>query len=263
MLQGLTFDYDGTIGQTSERQLKWLEYWAGINGKKIHFDNIGAFLEFYNKHCARKGGVQNVYDELDLPCDMNDKKHPVWPAYTQFKNDNPATLYPGIREAILTVWEMGHLSADYMRNRRLRLAINTTNTWKSIAEELRREGLIQCFDSFVTEEVLREYHGAGNPGSITKPSKVSLALTLGLIDSIGEHTMHIGDTIGDLIASHKVMRLNPQRPETLITVGAAWGYEGREKLEQGYQLHDGGTIHFNYIINKPEELPGIVAKLIK
>lgn len=260
MLQGITFDYDGTIGQTAERQFNWFNHWAKLNSKSLSFANMGAFFEFYNYQCAKKGGVQNVYDTLGLPCDMNDKQHPVWAAYTDFKKGSNVGLYPGMKQVIEDIWKAGHLSSDSKRTRRLRMAINTTNTWDSVYRDLQKEGVLHCFDSFVTSEVLSDYHGADGGNHITKPSKISLALVLGLIDSEGEFTMHVGDTLNDLAASHKVIRLNPSRPETLITVGAAWGYEGREKLEQGVKLNDktGATAHFNYIIDKPEQLFPIV-----
>jgi len=93
-----------------------------------------------------------------------------------------------------------------------------------------------------------------------KPSKISLALALGLTDSDGANVIHVGDTLNDLAASHKVIRLNPSHPETLITVGAAWGYEGREELERGVEIPGRGRVHFNHIADSPRELVGIVKK---
>ncbi len=262
MLQGITFDYDGTIGQTAERQFNWFNHWAKMNSKTLPFKDVREFLSVYNPFLDKKGGVQNFYDAFSLPCDMNDKSHPVWAAYSDFKKQSQAGMYPGMKKAIEDIWQIGHLSADSTKNRRLRMAINTTNTWDSVYRDLHREGILYCFDSFVTSEVLSNYHGAGGGNHITKPSKISLALVLGLIDSEGEFTLHVGDTLNDLAASHKVMRLNPSRPETLLTVGVSWGYEGREKLEQGVKLADSSnaTVHFNYIVDNPEELLPIVQK---
>jgi len=262
MLQGITLDYDGTIARTSERQYQWFIYWSDENGVDFPFSDVEEFMKFYNERCSSPIGVQKVYDELKLPCDMNDKNHPVWKAYTEYKERNPASFYPGMKEVILELHDIGNLSENYQRNRRLRLAINTTNSWESIYPELKKEGVLGCFDSFVTEEVLRDYHGAMGGNGITKPSKIPLALNLGLIGSNGESVIHVGDTLNDLAASHKVIRLNPSRPETLLTVGAAWGYEGREKLESGVRLTNDATLHFNYIIDKPEELVSIVRKLL-
>ena len=95
-----------------------------------------------------------------------------------------------------------------------------------------------------------------------KPSTVSLTLMLGLINCEGSRTLHVGDTLNDLSASQKVMRLNPMNPETLITVGACYGYEGRERLEQGVEK-DGTLIKFDYLIDEPKELIKIVETLLK
>lgn len=263
MLQAIVFDHDGTLAQTMERQYEWFKFYSKIHENKWDFKNVKSFIPFYNDECNLEGGVQNVYDSLNLPCDMNDREHPVWDAYEHFKKITPAPLYGGIKETVEEIWKLGHLSKDYKRNKRLRLGINTTNTWKSVYSDLNKSGLIHCFDSFITEEVLRDYHGAGAPNSIKKPSKISLALALGLIDSEGEYTIHVGDTLNDLSASQKVVRLNPLHPETLITVGVGWGYEGKENLEKGIEIPGEGKAYFNHIIEKPSELVNIVKKYLK
>ena len=261
MLQAIVFDYDGTLAPTSERQERWFKYYSTQNGKNWPFKTFPEFINFYNEHCALKGGVQNVYDALKLPCDMSNKEHPVWPAYEAFNQQNPQTLYTCIKEEIERIWKLGGLGRNHKRNRRIRLGINTTNSWKSIHADLEKGGILQYFDSFVTEEVLRQYHGANDPDSLKKPATISIALMLGLIDCEGAYTLHVGDTRNDLRASYKVMRLNPNHPETLITCGACYGYEGRELLEQGVQTPE-GTAHFDYLIDKPEELSSLVWTLL-
>lgn len=267
-LQAIIFDFDGTISPTNLRQFQWFQYWAEKNhkelahakdGKIIKLNILDKFMNFYNFHC-HGGGVQKVYDELGLPCDMNDKNHPVWPAYEEFKDGHPAGFYSGMKETLKELWEMSHLSEDPLRNRRLRLAINTTNTWKSIRKELVSEDVLHYFDSFITEEVLAQYHGAGNPDAIKKPSKISLALTLGLVGSEADRTLHIGDTLNDLSGSNKIIQLNPNNPQSIITAGVVWGYEGRERLERGVETPE-GIIHFDYILDKPEEILQVVKEL--
>ncbi len=260
MLQAVLFDYDGTLSPTSIRQEKWFKTWANKHGIQWPFNSFQEFLTSYNHYCGKEGGVQNVYDFLKLPCDMKDRNHPVWDAYEKFNKENPQTVYPGIKETVREIWRIGQLGANPQRNRRLRLGINTSNSWKSIHNDLEKGDIIQYFDTFITEEVLRQYQGAGNGDSLKKPSKVSLAMALGLLDSEGESTLHVDDTLNGLVASQKVMRLNPLNPETLITVGACYGYEGRTILEQGAE---GGKIKFDYLIDKPEELISIVEKLLK
>jgi len=262
MLQGITFDFDGTLAKTFERQYNWLKHWAKLNDKTFPFEGFDSFKDFYNKHCTPEKGVQNVYDELGLPCDMNDRNHPVWDAYETYLKEHPVELYQGTKETVQKIWEIGHLNENPSRNKRLRMSINTTSSWDTVSYDLKRAGILPYFDCFVTEEVLRTYHGSNNSSAIHKPSKISLALTLGLIDSEGEFVMHVGDTLNDLAASQKVVRLNPMRPETLITVGAGWGYEGREKLEQGVKVDGLGTVHFNHIVDRPERLVGLVAGMV-
>lgn len=258
MLQAVIFDFDGVISPTSLRQEKWFKFYAAKNGMRgWPFPTFDAFLTFYNKACALPGGVQNVYDKLGLPCDMKDRSHPVWPAYEQFNQENPSELYGGMKETVEEIWTLGQLGEDSFRNRRVRLAINSSNSWKSIRSDLQKGGIRQYFDAQVTEEVLRAHHGIDGD-CMKKPAAVSLALALDLLGSEAKYTLHVGDTRSDLQASQRVVRLNPQLPERVITVGACYGYEGRATLEQGVELPSGERVHFNHLIDSPKELVDIV-----
>jgi len=268
MLQGGLFDYDGTLAMTMERQHDWFHYWARLNGrnKLTHpehgsLDDIKSFAKAYN-NTLYHNGVQAFYDELDLPCDMNDKTHPVWIAYDAFKMNNPAKLYPGIKEAVLEIWNLGNLNQKDERNHRLRLGINTTNSWASICRELSDNGILHCFDSYISKEILIKYDGAGNAAAITKPSKVSVALSLGVLNTDGGATFHIGDTLSDLRASIDVRHSGRiYKAETLITIGVAWGYEGLEKLKEGVKIN-GGTEHFRHLVDRPKDLPEVIRQYL-
>lgn len=202
-----------------------------------------------------------MYDQLGLPCVMSDKNHPVWPAYEKFNQTNPAGFYPGMKETIEEIWKVGVLTTDPSRNRRLRLGINTTNSWSSIFRDLDKGGVLPYFDCFIAEEVLSRYHGADDADAIKKPSSISLNLSLEVLGSTGARVLHVGDTLNDLRASQKVLRLNPLREENIITVGACYGYEGRKSLEKGVETKK-GVVKFDYLIDEPKELVGIVKELL-
>ncbi len=262
MLQGIIFDWDGTMSPTAKRQYGWFQHWAKTNDKKLEnpetgedFSSINEFLAYYNKALAG-GGPQWLYDAFGLPCDMNNRQHPVWPAYDEFKEKNPAGLYTGMRGTVLNLWDMGHLTNDPNNNSRIRFAINSTNSWKPIQEELSANELLHCFDTFVTQDTLATYHGAGKPDSIKKPSKISVALTLDRLGCDGRHTIHVVDTLDDLRASVGVVRMNKREPETLITVGALYGYEGKA-LKEGIE-ESGRQVHFDHLIETPKDLIRIV-----
>lgn len=257
MLELVLFDYDGTLFPTHVRQEKWFKYWAKLNNKPWPFEQFSEFLRSYNTEVAKDGGVQNFYDALKLPCDMQDRSHPVWPAYIAFNQENPSEPYPGVKETLKKIDEMGILPADPNRNRKLQIGINTTNTWTSMYKDLVKADLIRHFFGHITEEYLEKVHGAGNGNALKKPSTISVAYAMGLLGSEGATTIHVGDTLNDLKSSQKVIRLNPNKPETLITVGACYGYEGRSILEQGADTPN-GKVHFDYLIDKPEELIPIV-----
>ncbi|MFA6089313.1 MAG: HAD family hydrolase [Candidatus Woesearchaeota archaeon] len=260
MLQAIIFDYDGTLCPTLERQESWFKFYSASNKKEWRFENFNDFKTTHNDFVTKEGGIQAFYDYLELPCNMNDRKHIVWHEYERFKSENPMRLYSNVRETIKTLWEMNALNSNVNRNKRLRLGINTTNTWKSIYKELQSEGILPYFDGFITTEILRIYQGEGIAKNVEKPSPISIALMLRLLDSNGNVTIHVGDTVNDLRASKNVIISNPLRPENLITVGACYGYEGREQLEKG-TIKDGKQINFDYLIDSPEQLIPIVKEV--
>jgi len=261
MLQALFFDHDGTLAPTLKRQETWFTYWAEKNNTRWPFSTFEEFADFYNS-TVHEGTVQLVYDKLNLPCDMKDRAHPVWNAYETFNHEHPSQLYAGIKETIQTIWTLGALNNNPLRNRRLRLGINTTNSWKSIKGDLEKGGILQYFDCAVTDEVLRRFQGLGIAEQLHKPSTISIALMLGLLDSEGEYTIHVGDTLNDLISSQKVVHLHPFRPQQVITIGACYGYQGRAVLEQGAVV-GGESVKFNYLIDQPSGLVPIIETLLK
>ncbi len=269
MLQGGLFDYDGTLADSKQRQFYWMHHWAKINDKEIKdpatgkpLNDLNYFFKIYNELINKKG-IQGVYDAFELPCDMNDLNHRVWKEYEHFKVNSPVPLlYPGIKEAVLEIFEMGNLQANPDTFRRLRLGINTTNSWPSIYHELKKANILHCFDAKVTAEDLNRFLGEGKPGAINKPSKISVALSLDALGTEGHATFHIGDTLADLKASIDVRQgTKPYLGENLITIGAAWGYEGRAALKKGCKT-ESGTVHFRHIANHPSELPGIIRQYI-
>ncbi|MEA3378917.1 MAG: HAD hydrolase-like protein [Nanoarchaeota archaeon] len=257
MIKAIIFDFDGTIAPTNLRQYQWFQYWAKENNKELLFKDYDPFMNFYNEEHNKKG-IQSIYDVLELPCDMNDRNHPVHEAYEEFKANNPSGLYEGIESALHAIWEMGHLTGNIENNKRIRLAINSSNTWKSIKKDLEKYNLLQLFDCFVTEEVLRKHCHDGNLKKIQKPSTKPLELILGFLGSNASETMHFGDTIYDLIASRGIPGKNGG---DLIAVGTAWGYEGEERLKVGASIN-GKHLSFDEIIMAPKDCMEIVKKYL-
>ena len=81
ILEGIIFDNDGVLSQTAQRQYDWFQHWAKINEKVLPYGSFDEFITAYNDtlHQAEDvtNGVQRFYNNLDLPCDMKNKDHPV------------------------------------------------------------------------------------------------------------------------------------------------------------------------------------------
>lgn len=260
MLEGILFDYDGVIAKTHERQFNWFKFWSQTNKTQFPFENITDFMVFYNQSINHENGIQNVYDDLKLPCDISDQNHPVWSAYNQYKTQNPIEFYEGMTSIIPQIHEICSLSENTIRNQRVRMGINTTNSWKTIHKELKEKSLLPYFDSFVSYEIMERYAGEGLGKGIHKPSKVSLHLSLERLGTNCSSTLFFGDSLTDLKASVN-LPIKGTRTENLITVGCSWGYEGKDRLKSGIK-ENGKTHHFDYLIDNPNQMLDLVKDFI-
>ena len=195
-------------------------------------------------------GLKGVYGELGLPSDINGANSIGWQAYEKFKKENFVGLYRGMADALAYFGSLG-----------LKMSINTANRIASIERELQHAGVRRLFESIITEEILADYHGAGNQDAIKKPSKISLSLALEELGLPGSEVVHVGDTVNDLAASKHVMRFNPRRFEDVYVVGMTYGFETREALEKGAGTKE-GVLHFDALADNAEGLVDIVKRLL-
>jgi phosphoglycolate phosphatase-like HAD superfamily hydrolase len=260
MLYAVIFDSDGTIFDTFKRQFEWLTYWANVNSIPFEYNSPDEFRPFYNK-LIREKGVQGMYEGLNLPCNFSDKTHPVWYAFNKYNQDHHAEIIPGMDKAIADIFELGSLSQNPLHNQRVRLALNTTNSWESLYQDYNRYGLIKYFDSFVTAETLNEYDGSGNSKAISKPSKVSVALSLLTLNSSQDETLFVGDTLSDLQACNGVSIYGSHNKANIITIGVTWGYEG-QSLREGIDTKAGKT-YFKHIVDTPDQLVNLVQNYLR
>lgn len=278
MLQAIIFDYDGTMAPTMERQFAWFgEWWNhpmnkdNIKDKSFPYQDFKSFMNMYNEKMEHPLEVQNVYDFLNLECDMNDFSHPVWPAYKDFAARNPSKLYDGMKDAIKEIYDMGSLGGINENNKRVRLGVNTSNSWSLVKGDLRANDVLKYFDSYVSKEVLMEYHGYGGANSIKKPSNIPLAYSLNMLDSSGDTTLFIGDSLVDCAAGKKIKRLGLGIEENVRTIGITHGYaatgEGkeraREELEKGIEVPGRGRVYFDHIVDTPQEIVNIAKDYMK
>jgi len=248
MIKGIIFDYDGTIGDSLGRQEAWFKHWGQVNNVPWKFSNYHEFRESYNSILAKQG-PQAWYDFLGLPCDMHDRSHPVWAAYDKYKADYLIPAFPGIKAAIAEIERLGRLTETVDRTTRLRLGLNTSNSWKSVYSDLDRFNILPYFDSFVTEEILRK-EGDGTK-TLYKPHPFSVELALKKMDTSKEETIHVGDTLEDLCAARG-----------LLNIGVSYGYNGRDTLEQGVEIEPGKRIYFDKIVDHPHQLADAVRELM-
>jgi phosphoglycolate phosphatase-like HAD superfamily hydrolase len=94
-----------------------------------------------------------------------------------------------------------------------------------------------------------------------KPSKISVALSLGILGATGEATMFVGDTLADLQACTDVARSGSYKKERLIPVGVAWGFDGKDILQEGVKT-ESGEAFFRHIVNTPDQLVELVRSYV-
>lgn len=255
-IDAIIFDFDGTLADTVPVLEAWYKHWAQKNNRPWPFLNLAQFKETYSQIIYEPGKhkVQEFYDYLGLPCDMHDFNHPVWPEYRQFFSSQSYNLFPHMKEILTEIYQLGSL--DSQQSRRLRLGLNSNNSWKNILPCLAREKILPYFDTQVCTEQLKEYHGLENSFKIGKPCKIPIILTLQNLDALPSRALYVGDTRCDLEACKNVL-LPGREKEDLIVVGANWGYEGYKLLAEGVTLN-GKKLTFDHYVDHPEELLGVV-----
>lgn len=261
MIEAVILDFDGVLVDTPQRQYRWFKHWAKENGKELPYSNFDEFLDDYNDTIDNEG-VQAFYDKWKLPCDMDNSNHEVWDAYKSYIQSHPLGLYPGIKEVVEEIWKLGNLTENPEKNKRIRIGINSSSPWANIYPSVQE--ILPYIDSFVTKETLEKEAKRleVNSKKLMKPSPHSVNLILDLLSvSNANNVMHIGDTRDDLRASHNFYRFVNSLPQKvdLITIGACYGFEGRNRLKQGVETID-GMMHFDELIDKPEEILDIFKK---
>ena len=190
-----------------------------------------------------------MYDYFGLPCNMDDLEHPVWIEYNKFKSNNPVELYLGIRNII-----------EYAKKeKRLKLALNTTNSFdKSVEDLFKREKIYELFDYIFDADIMVKHAQSlgTNPKNLRKPNNYSIQHITNVLKLNPDYVLHVGDTRTDLGSSLGILN-EEGKPLDLRTIGVTWGFEPRKILEEGFQK-EGKNYHFNYIIDQVEELIKII-----
>jgi len=246
----ILFDVDGTITKTMERQEQWFKYWAKKNNVVWPHQSFDEFLISYNASLAL-GGAQKIYDDLGLPCNMEDRNHFVWKAFEDFNVENSPELYPQMEMVIKTLVKMKNSFG-----KEIRLGINTSNSAKTVYSDLKKYGIFDYFDFLITADTLKYIAGERKVEDLKKPNNFSVGLALKLWGCYPEEMIFVGDTLDDLKSS---LVTNKKR---VITVGALYGYEG-EKLKRGAELGDivdeeKIKLTFDHFIQKPTDLLKLV-----
>lgn len=263
MLDAIIFDYDGVIGDTQRRQYDWFKFWADFKNKPFPWDR-NSFEVLYNQWQSELG-PEKTYHKFGLPADMSNDKTEVWHEYRKFKKSYSVDTFKGMKSAMKDIWNSSRIQLSNDDDRVVRLAINTTNDAETIKPTLESFGMLNYFDHIIATEKLQAFAGPFvDISNIKKPSKISIALALMSLDAKGSKTIHVGDTIGDLKSSYDVFKYHPEDKEDLITIGVAWGYDGRSILEAGTEFSGRAErIHFDHIVDTPAELATIVKEYIK
>jgi FMN phosphatase YigB (HAD superfamily) len=236
------FDYDGTIINSPDRQFKWLQFWAEENNVLFDFKSFEEFKPIYADLYLNKG-IQGVYDELHLPCDMKNKSHPVHDAYEYFNLTFFAPFYEGIVDVFEHIQSAGG-----------KIAI-CTNTHSPIVEKGLSDHNIPL-DSFpiIDARTVVKEKTPMKTSYYTKPSTKLIEHTLIVLNSHPVKAMHICDTLVDVSASLEV----PFGEENydLTNVGHLGGYEG-DILRNGV-VKNNSRKYFDELYSSSSELINII-----
>jgi len=267
-LQGLILDVDGTLLDSRTAQYEWLKYAAQrFGGIKDFLPNDSNFWKAYNTAYETKS-MPGLYELVGV--DFHAHREQIWKEYTEYNQQHPTALVPGVGEALKTIFELSRVTRA--RPTALRIGTNSTKTWKDIEPALRKAGILQYFDTIVTKddvyncvadgvakrnkiafddfEALRTVLPEKLVKELEKPGTLCSMLALhrlGIDDP--QEVIAVEDTaVG--VQSYKSIIL-PRRRVDLHVVGVTWGYEGRDEL-----LAAGA----DEIIERPAQLVDIVER---
>lgn len=278
MLDAIIFDHDGTMAPTMERQFAWFQSWWNhpvnaerTQGKAFPYNDLESFFNMYNAKMGHPEEVQNVYDHLGLDANVADDTHAVWAGYKDFASKNPSRLYDGMADVIEELFFMGGLGGKFSDNKRIRLGVNTSNSWALVSGDLRKNDVLKYFDSYVSKEVLDSFHIKGRGKEIAKPSPIPLAESLNMLNASGDLSLYVGDSLVDCSAGKKIRRFGLRSEENIRTIGVTWGYasvgggkeKAREILQQGVEIPGCGRAYFDHIVDSPQEIVNIAKHYIE
>lgn len=255
-------DIDGFIFDTRKRSFECFKDYAKQEGVHWPYKTVEEWIVVFNEYLRKPNGVQAFYDAHNLDCDMNDQTHKVWAHYNNYMDTHVAEPYDGMIESLQKLWEFGHLNENPKNNIRIRLAINTTNSWKAIYSSLKAANAIPLFDCFITKEVLTDIMGPfGKASAVDKPAHISTSALVNALGTTPSNVIHGGDTLNDTAASKKVYIMNPYRTENLSTICGLWGYEDEAILRAGMPTSK-GPVKFDLYIEHPSQYYDAAKKLI-
>lgn len=206
-LEAVILDMDGTSLDTPHAQHAWLMQTARRYGGLDPFPDFGPeFLDMYNDWLTRKK-MPGLYEMIGV--DYPGNRDAIHRDYDIFNQTHPIEFIPGMLDVI-----------DELKLRGLMLGVNTTKSLKSISAPLKRYGVDQLFDAYVTEDDIHaKAERTGLPKTeFAKPHGYSADLILRKLGVPAGSAVAIeDDTIGVL-----TYRNGGARPRV---IGVTWGYE--------------------------------------
>lgn len=243
-LSALIFDWDGTIADTLADQFFWLKHCCESFGKSFPYETLtDGFRNDYNRYFSARG-ILGLYDMIGV--DFNANKPRIWSEYEAWKKNAKICLFAGMKEVIAEIYARSRPRKGSPCG--MRFALNTTSRLSTIENVFFGNGLQVYFDTLLTRELLPESESA----TLTKPHVYSIEWCLDLLGRNADETLHVGDTVTDIVACRTLRRKNPANEQNVKTVAVTWGYETRQELEK---------VKPDYIVDRPSELVKIVETL--
>lgn len=249
-LQALIIDSDGTIMDSKQNQFDWMKYCVTELFKKpFPYDSCSEkFLKDYVE-AYTFNGLKGLYELFDIDADKESDF--LWHYFDIWKGKNPSPIVDGMFETISGIYKRSRPKPGKIKG--LRIALNTVNAWPSFEKQFYESGLINYFDTVITQhDIPNVFDNKVKKQLLLKPHTYSIEWILDILGVDAEEALHVGDTVHDIQCCRNLRRANHYLEKEVKVVSVTWGFDTKKNLkaEKPYK-----------IINKPKQLVKIVEKL--